>query len=86
MAQILVRDLADDVVENLKKRARRNRRSLQAEARLILEQAVDRTEAVKRLAAAADEMRRRLAGRPQTDSVEIIREMRYGSDEPDQPE
>lgn len=81
MAQLLIRDIPAEVVDNLKERARRNRRSLQAEARLILEQAVDRREAVKRLALAADEMRKRLDGRPQTDSVEIIREMRYGPDE-----
>ncbi len=83
MAQLLIRDLAPEVVANLKERARRNRRSLQAEAKLILEQAIDRSEAVKRMTLAADEMRQRLAARAQTDSVEIIRELRYG---PDQPE
>jgi len=82
MAQLLIRDIPPEVVDNLKERARRNRRSLQAEARLILEQAVDRGKAIERMAAAADEMRKRLAGRPQTDSTEIIREMRYGPDDP----
>ena len=78
MSQILIRDIPQDVVDNLKERARRHRRSLQAEARLILEEAVDRTEAVRRLAASADRIRKSLEGRPQTDSAEIIHEMRYG--------
>jgi plasmid stability protein len=78
MAQILIRDIPPEVVDNLKERARRNRRSLQAEARLILEQSVDRGKAIERLAVISAEMQKRLAGRPQTDSVEIIREMRYG--------
>jgi len=76
MAQLLIRDISPEVVDNLKERARRNRRSLQAEARLILEQAVDRGKAIERMAAVAAEMRQRLAGRPQTDSVKLIRKAR----------
>lgn len=38
MAQIIVRNLDDSVVEQLKNRARTNGRSLEAEVRLILEQ------------------------------------------------
>ena len=39
VAQLLLRDLDDAVVARLKARARRNRRSLQAEAKAILEAA-----------------------------------------------
>jgi hypothetical protein len=42
MAQLLVRDLDDQVMARLKERARRNQRSLQAEARAILETAAPR--------------------------------------------
>jgi plasmid stability protein len=84
MAQLLIRDIPPEVVSILKERAKRNRRSLQSEARLILEQAVDRREAVIRMTAAADEMRKRLEGTPQIDSAEIIHEMRYGpNDDPE---
>ena len=38
MAQIIVRNLDDAVVDRLKARARTNDRSLEAEVRLILEQ------------------------------------------------
>ncbi len=43
MADILVRDLDDDVVTRLKERARLSGRSLQNETKLILEQAAGRT-------------------------------------------
>lgn len=42
MPQILVRDLDAEVIEQLKERARRHGRSLQKEAKAILEQAVGR--------------------------------------------
>lgn len=83
MAQLLIRNIPAEVVDRLKERAAASRRSLEAEARLILENAVDRTAAVERLAATADRMRAKLQGRPQTDSTDIIHEMRYGRDEPD---
>jgi plasmid stability protein len=38
MAKILVRDLSDDVVKRLKRRAKKGGRSLEAEVRMILEQ------------------------------------------------
>ncbi|MCZ7626735.1 MAG: hypothetical protein M5R38_14005 [Candidatus Methylomirabilis sp.] len=40
MAQLLVRNLNDRVVERLKSRAAQHKRSLQAEAKTILEEAV----------------------------------------------
>lgn len=74
MAQLLVRDVSDEVVEKLKARARENRRSLQAEVKLVLEEATrfDRATALKRI----EEVRKMLAGRPMSDSTELIRELR----------
>ena len=40
MAQLLVRQLDDDTIKRLKDRARRHRRSMEAEIRLILTEAV----------------------------------------------
>jgi plasmid stability protein len=42
MAQLLVRNLEDEVVAELKKRAARNRRSVEAEHRQILRSALGR--------------------------------------------
>ena len=77
MAQILVRDLDEKVVERLKRRAREDGRSLQSEVRLILEQAaleprVD-MEAARKI---CEEFRRRFKGRRFPDTVELIREDR----------
>ena len=75
MSQILVRNLAPEVVQRLKQRAERNRRSLEAEVRSILE---NLTVAEERRAEAirfADAMR--ASSPPQvTDSVDLIREDR----------
>lgn len=67
MAQVLVRDLDESVVEKLKERAGQNGRSLQAELKAILEahaRLVSKAEA-RTLAA---RIRRRIGARPQTDS------------------
>jgi plasmid stability protein len=74
MAQILVRKLPDTVVDGLKARAQRNSRSLEAEVREILQQAVatERAEFFE----VADAMRRRLAGRHHTETLELLREDR----------
>ena len=82
MAQILVRKLDKDVVERLKKRAKKQGRSLEAEARIVLEQAVKLdTEFPARLdmAAAAKlaaRIRARFKGRTFSDSADLIREDR----------
>lgn len=75
MANITIRNLDDDVVEELKARARAHRRSLEAELRQILSDAVRRP--------SRDELRalaRSIAGLtpavPQTDSTALIREDR----------
>ena len=70
MAQVLVRNLEKTVVERLKRRAQRHGRSLQAELHDILERAArtDITDARR----AAERIRRKLADREHTDSVELI--------------
>ncbi|MGB5100061.1 MAG: Arc family DNA-binding protein [Methanothrix sp.] len=74
MAQIIVRNLEDSVLERLKARARDNNRSLEAEVLHILEQSVkvDSSQARK----IALNIRERLKGRTFPDSSELIREDR----------
>ena len=43
MAQVLIRDVEDEIVEALKERAKRNQRSLQGELKLIVTQAAQAT-------------------------------------------
>ena len=73
MAQVLVRQLEDRVVEALKARARRNHRSLEEELRAILTAAAkpDRKEFWR----LADEIRSRSKSTG-PDSTELIREDR----------
>lgn len=77
MAQILVRGLDEEVVKNLKRRARHDGRSLQSEVKLILEQAaheprVDMETARK----ICEDFRLRFKGRKFPDTVELIHEDR----------
>ena len=75
MAQLLVRDLDDQVMTRLKERARRNQRSLQAEARAILEAAAPRytkEEALEVFRA----WQEKFQGRLLSDSTDLIREDR----------
>lgn len=75
MAQILVRDLDQRVVRRLKQRAARNKRSLQAEVKTILEEAVpDADAAWKRVDRIFSRLKR--SGRTFSDSVDLIREDR----------
>jgi len=74
MAQIIVRNLDDSVVERLKNRARTNGRSLEAEVRLILEQSAKVDVATAR--SMAMDMRTMLKGRKFPDIAELIREDR----------
>ena len=70
MAQILVRNLDESTISRLKARAQSHGRSLQAEAKTILEQAApDWESAWKRI----DEIRKRLGARRFGDSAKIIR-------------
>jgi plasmid stability protein len=75
MATALVRDLDDAVYERLKARAAGNNRSLEAELREILVLASKQVDVATARAAAAT-MRRRLEGRPHSDSGEILAEER----------
>lgn len=70
MAQVLIRDLKTDVVARLKARAKRHGRSLHTELKEILDKA-SRQSAVE-ARTLADRIRRQLAGRPHSDSVELL--------------
>jgi plasmid stability protein len=74
MSQLLVRDLAPETIERLKGQAKQRGRSLQAEVKHILEQAVQFS-AGEALAAAA-RWREHLAGRVLSDSADLVREDR----------
>lgn len=70
MAQVLVRDLNTETVSRLKERAKRHGRSLQAELKDLLENASRQSGLDAR--ALADRVRRQLAGRRHSDSVELL--------------
>lgn len=72
---LLVRDLEDELIAKLKRRAARHRRSAEAEHREILRQALagDVEPAFDELAA---ELRRLTKGRRQTPSETLLREGR----------
>ncbi len=73
-----MRDLSPETVHNLKGLAKRNQRSLQAEAKLILEQAATRYMSPERrleLFALIEQIRER-SGPQTSDSTELIREDR----------
>jgi len=75
--EVLVRNLDAAVVEQLKARARDGGRSLQAELKIILEQAVQpATTRLSRAAyrALAGQVRTTLGDRPQTDCVTLLAE------------
>lgn len=75
MAQVLVRQLDDKVVDRLKRRAKEHGRSLQSEVKTILEEAVpDYESAWRRI----EGFRKRLkkSGRRFVDSAALIREDR----------
>jgi antitoxin FitA len=79
MPEVLVRNLDESVVERLKTRASGNGRSLQAELKLILEQAArPGTSRPSRAEyrALADEVRTTLGDRPQADSAALLAEDR----------
>jgi antitoxin FitA len=70
MADLLVRGLDEQTVERLKERARQNRRSLQSEAKAVLEAAA--TYSMGEARAAAEEWQRRLAQGTYTDSADAL--------------
>lgn len=74
MANVLVRDLDDDVLKQLKASAKAHGRSLQAEIHEVLRNASARRMAETRRLSA--QWLRRLRGTTQTDSTALIREDR----------
>lgn len=75
MASVTIRNLDDDVVAKLKARAKANNRSLEAELRQLLSAAARQTEQ-EEFIAAARRIRAMTPDVPQTDSVELLRELR----------
>jgi len=77
MAQILVRDLDEDVVESLKRRAKQDGRSLQSEVKAILEHAAHEPKVDMETARKiSEQFRSRFKGRKFPDTVELIHEDR----------
>ena len=76
MRQVLVRNLKAVVVERLKARARDRGRSLQAELKSILEREAESSMTLAEFQAAAARLRRKLAGRKQSDSASLQAEGR----------
>ncbi|MBI5582570.1 MAG: hypothetical protein HY892_01980 [Deltaproteobacteria bacterium] len=74
MAQLLIRNLDPEIIEYLKDRARRNNRSLQGEAKALLEEAfpISTREALE----ISNKWRSRLNGKIRGDSAGMIREDR----------
>ncbi len=75
MANVTIRNLDDKVVVRLKKRAKTNNRSLEAELREILTRAAD-TMTSRELRVIAERIAAMTPDVPQTDSAELIREDR----------
>ncbi len=79
MAQIVLDDLDDTIIDQLKRRAEKQKRSLEAEIVLILEKAAtERIVDMDAVRARAEAIRKSLEGRTHTDSTELIREGRSG--------
>ncbi|MBM4388076.1 MAG: hypothetical protein FJ088_10090 [Deltaproteobacteria bacterium] len=76
MPDVLVRDVNEKVIENLKRRAALNGRSLQKELKEILEKSAMNSK--KDYINLAEKIRLKIAagGKRQSDSVELIREDR----------
>lgn len=74
MAQVLVRDLDEELVDRLKERAKDHGRSLQGEVKAILEGAAKYS--MEEARAVAQQWQKRLAGRIHGNSADLIREDR----------
>jgi len=74
MTDMLIRGLDERTLERLKARAQRHGRSLQAEAKLVLEQAAGADR--QQVAAMLDRWKQRFADRRFSDSTELLREDR----------
>ena len=77
MAALLIPEINPDILGRLEDRAKKHGRSLESEARAILESAVGSTKASQaETRQAFRELRKRLAGKIQGDSADLIREDR----------
>ena len=76
MANVLIRDVPDEVVKELKQRAKSHNRPLQQELRIILVETA--SQPYEDIAKRAAEIRLNLAGKGRTfsDSAELLREGR----------
>jgi len=75
MPSLLIRNLDEETVSRLKERAAENHRSVQAEAKEIIERST-REKSLDQLRIEAEKFSKRFAGRKMTDTVELIREDR----------
>jgi len=75
MGNLLVRGVSDEVVAQLKERARANGRSAEAEHREILRRALSEHDGA-RFEELAAQLRALTAGRRQTPAEDLLREMR----------
>jgi plasmid stability protein len=76
MSEVLVRDVDEAVVEQLKARARHSGRSFDAELKLILTQAARPAPTRAEYRALADQIRATLGDQPQADSAVLLAEDR----------
>lgn len=77
MAEILVRNLNQVILERLKKRARKEGRSLQSEVKAILQKAAGEPVVdIKTARALVEKIRGKFKGRRFPESVELIRQDR----------
>ena len=78
MADIVLRDLADETKEKLRQRAASNRRSMNAELRVIVTTALAQPQSASRaeFKQLAADIRRLSASRVQTPSEDLLRESR----------
>ena len=75
MPDILVRNIDPEKLKRLKARAKQNGRSLQSEAKMVLEDAAAAQRSIDEVLEAARQWRKKV-GRPAVDSVSLIREDR----------
>ena len=77
MASVTIRNLDDEVVKALKEQAKEHNRSLEAELRQLLTEVTEMRKRREAFWKNADRIRKMTPGdRPQTDSVELLREDR----------
>lgn len=75
MAQLLVRDIEPEIITRLKVRAKQHNRSLQGEAKLILEEAAQKM-TMEEFRTRAKKIRESFGDKKFSDSTKLIREDR----------